>query len=385
MPAVCPYVRVVMVQTRRSPKSKETSSASAEAVSSESARGPSNGNGRSGVWSFVRTHEWVAAAVAALIAVTSITLMVTLDAKELPTAEGVINLVEVTTDRATVKDHPSVSGVQIAEVGRGVVLPVLREADGYAQVLTLCEVEGWVSFDEVTKLAGDTRPTVVVDPGHGGLDPGAVGSGGLLEKDLVLDVSERLATLLESGAGGESMRAILTRTGDHSTGINYRVAMANHASADAVVSVHFNTGPERRSEVPGPEVYHQSDSPSSRRLAGLVYEELLASLGDFEGVEWRVSAFAGAGARLNPDGQDIYALLRNTEIPAVLAEVAVISNPVEEELFNGAAARQAVAQGLHRATTRFIETNDEGSGFRDPLTDRRPMRGAVHSRCIDPL
>ncbi len=131
-----------------------------------------------------------------------------------------------------------------------------------------------------TPLSADGLPVVprgrfrvVIDPGHGGPDPGAVGIGGLRETDVVLDVSLQLARLLQA----RGVDVVLTRTTEVDVDLPPRVALANASNADAFVSVHANALSMARPDVNGIETfYFEGGSSRSRALAAALQQQMLA-------------------------------------------------------------------------------------------------------------
>ena len=114
------------------------------------------------------------------------------------------------------------------------------------------------------------RYRVVIDPGHGGPDPGAIGIRGLRETDVVLDVSRQVAKLLEA----KGVQVVLTRRSEVDVDLPPRVALANRVGADAFLSIHANAISMRRPEVNGIETFYYSD-PRSARLAAHVQQQVL--------------------------------------------------------------------------------------------------------------
>lgn len=251
----------------------------------------------------------------------------------------------------------------------------------WARILTPCENRAWA-------LLGDGRveraAEVVIDPGHGGGEPGAVGPGGLTERELNLDVSRRAADALRA-AGVE---AVLTRPSDYRVTIASRVAVAAALRPRAFISVHHNAEPDGPRDGPGSETYYQFRSAESKRLAGLVYEETVKALAAFS-AEWVADLDAGAKYRLNDSGGDYYGILRragDAGLVASLAELGFISNPSEEALLRRDDVRQAEAGAITRAVVRFLRSDDPGSGFTVPYPRTAPAGpGGGASGCQDPL
>jgi N-acetylmuramoyl-L-alanine amidase len=179
--------------------------------------------------------------------------------------------------------------------------------------------------------------TVVIDPGHGGSDPGAVGQNGLKEKDVTLDIAKRVQRLLEA----KGAMVIMARPGDTEVDLYERTNRANRAGADIFVSIHINAHNDRVYGGTSTYLYQNDmkDQPASRvqnsrRLANYVQNELLKSLG-----------LRDVGVK-----EAHFAVLRTSSMPSILAEIAFISNTREESLmrtddFKNKAA-EAIAKGI---------------------------------------
>ncbi|NJN61710.1 MAG: N-acetylmuramoyl-L-alanine amidase [Coleofasciculaceae cyanobacterium RL_1_1] len=129
----------------------------------------------------------------------------------------------------------------------------------------------WSSLNNLPEIT-DGRVVVVLDPGHGGPDPGAVGIGGLSEIDIVDPVANRVAELLrESG-----VEPILTRTGNYDLDLDPRVDLANRVQANLFVSIHANAISMSRPDVNGIETYYYQ---SGDRLADTIHESLIDATG----------------------------------------------------------------------------------------------------------
>jgi N-acetylmuramoyl-L-alanine amidase len=258
----------------------------------------------------------------------------------------------------------------------GVAVPVLgHDAAGY-RVRTPCEgeatVAGGTPFAEVD---------VVLDPGHGGSERGAIGPSGLEEKHVNLAVAERARDRLV--AAGYTV--LLTRTTDHQMALSTRAEIANRLDASAFVSVHHNADPDGPSADPGSETYFQVASPDSKRLAGLLYEEILGALAGYE-VEWVSDRDAGAKHRTNSRGGDYYGVLRETAgVPAVLTEAAFISNADEEALLADPEVVAEEGDAIAVAIVRYLSSDDPGSGFVEPEPREEPAGpGGRDVECVDP-
>jgi N-acetylmuramoyl-L-alanine amidase len=261
----------------------------------------------------------------------------------------------------------------------GVVAPVLGEAaGGRFRVGTPCGEETVVS--QATPLYG---ATIVLDPGHGGVEPGAAGSNGLVEKDLNLAVAKLAADVLRD----QGATVVLTRTDDYRVTLQARADIGKALDPRAFVSIHHNGGADGPMDKPGTETYYQRGSADSKRLAGLIYEEVLAAFAGRPDVTWFGNVDAGAKWRSNDSGGDYYGILRITAgVPAVLSEALFLSaSDSEAALLADPAIQQAEAEAIARAVSRYVLTDDPGSGFVVPIPRTSPAGGGGGaSGCIDP-
>lgn len=148
---------------------------------------------------------------------------------------------------------------------------------------------------------------VMLDPGHGGADPGAVGISGLQEKGVVLAVSQRVATVLQQA--GVTVR--MTRQGDQTVDLQPRVEVAEQSQANVFVSIHANAVNMQRPEVNGVETYYYSDS--GFRLASTLHQRVLSQTG-----------MGDRGVR-----QARFYVLRRTSMPASLIEIGFVTGAAD--------------------------------------------------------
>ena len=167
--------------------------------------------------------------------------------------------------------------------------------------------------------------TVIVDPGHGGIDRGGAPGQRVPEKPYTLDVGLRLAaTLRENG-----FHVLLTRDGDYFVGLRERCNLANAQGSAIFVSVHFNGAP--RTAADGVETYYYT--PQSAGLAAAVHRRLLAATG----LEDRHVRRRG------------FFVIRNTRPPAILVEPGFLSNPqTAGRVADSPAYRQRLADAIAR-------------------------------------
>ncbi len=188
---------------------------------------------------------------------------------------------------------------------------------------------------------------IVIDPGHGGIDPGAVGHNGLKEKDLVLQVSKRLNQLF-SQAGA---RVLLTRDSDmeHSTpgsgsllkrkreDLAKRVELANKNRASIYLSIHVNAFPSARWS--GAQTFYQKGQNDSKRLAEAIQSELIRVLGNTNRVA---------------KAEDFFTT-RNTKMAAVVVEIGFISNPNEAKLLSDPDYQRKLALAIYSGVTKYYK------------------------------
>ena len=208
---------------------------------------------------------------------------------------------------------------------------------------------------------------IIIDAGHGGKDPGAIGPSGIHEKTVVLDIAKRVGKILES----KGMEVIMTRDSDEFITLQRRTEITCEADADLFVSIHANSSPSK--SISGIEVYMLSDlsdldkeeaqRKSNRHLLfqnfnikrpddsverivdDLLYDNKQLESEKFAGfVAGEISKYTKAknrGAK-----QSRFFVLRNTLIPAILIEVGFLTNPKEERLLKTGQYRQEMAKGI---------------------------------------
>jgi len=215
---------------------------------------------------------------------------------------------------------------------------------------------------------------IVLDPGHGGEDPGAVGPAGTQEKTVVLDIATKLRTKLEA----EGYEVLLTRSEDVMVKLSERSKFANAMKADLFVSIHANAATNRQAN--GFETFFLSEAKSdwdrtvaARENAALEFEdadvsemtdELELILTDLAQNEFVVEASKLAAAiqqqtvpaaRVNDRGvrQANFFVLRNNYMPAVLVEVGFLSNKSEEKLLLDMRHRERLVEGIAQGIVEF--------------------------------
>ena len=222
----------------------------------------------------------------------------------------------------------------------------------------------------------ERRPLrIVIDAGHGGKDPGAVGYSGAHEKQIVLDVALRLQRLLMR----KNFDVVLTRSRDEFLSLEKRTEISSRQRADIFVSIHANAHPSRR--VSGIEVYSlrklswkEKREEQRRKNQQILYQKLAMRKGNAklesvvadmlfsyktaESDDLARSLSQELGHHLRARNLGVkkagYFVLRNTLVPAALVEVGFLSNPREEKLLKGGAYRQRVAEALAEGLAAYV-------------------------------
>ena len=196
----------------------------------------------------------------------------------------------------------------------------------------------------------DSAVTVVIDPGHGGRDGGAVGGDGTLEKDLNLAVALKLKAILESAG----VRVVMTRETDielaapdsphkKADDLKARAQLARNEKNAVFVSIHMNNFPIEKYR--GLQVYYSENNPESLRLAQTVQNTAESAMQNTE------------DRKVKPAGDSIY-LMSHLDIPAVLVECGFLSNPEERDLLKNEKYQKKLALTIAAALLAYLsDTN----------------------------
>jgi len=247
---------------------------------------------------------------------------------------------------------------------------------------TLLGVCAWIVGAAAAPVASETLDrfdVVVLDAGHGGRDEGAIGPSGLQEKELVLDVVQRVARRLRD----RGLTVVLTREDDRFLSLEERTAVANDARADLFLSIHANASRSRKPI--GVETYFAALDASDESARAVAEREnsalgatappppsrdpLAAILGDLiesqhmeESSEFAKLAQTRLAAidRARSRGvkQAPFVVLMGVQMPASLVEIGFLSNPLEERGLRQSKRREAIAAALSEAVTDFAQRYD---------------------------
>jgi N-acetylmuramoyl-L-alanine amidase len=174
---------------------------------------------------------------------------------------------------------------------------------------------------------------VFIDPGHGGKDPGAIGRGGIQEKDIILPISQYVAQYLQQ----QGIQTMMARTGDYFVSLQGRTNMANRAGADLFVSIHANSMGAGRPDINGLEVYYFGD----RGLADTIHRSILRTV-NIQDRRVRKARFY---------------VLRNSRMPSTLVEVGFVTGYDDSAKLTNPSYQQQMAQAIARGIVEYMQQN----------------------------
>ncbi|MDH6102817.1 N-acetylmuramoyl-L-alanine amidase [Chrysosporum ovalisporum ANA283AFssAo] len=177
-----------------------------------------------------------------------------------------------------------------------------------------------------------TRAVVMIDPGHGGQDPGAIGIGGIREKDVILPISKRIAEILQQNG----VQALLTRDSDYFVSLPGRVSLAQRARADLFVSIHANAISLSRPDVNGLETYYYD---SGQSLARSIHSSVLQNI----------------NVRDRNVRRARFYVLRKSAIPSVLVEVGFVTGREDAAKLRTTAYQNQMADAIARGILQYLQ------------------------------
>ncbi|MEM9542074.1 MAG: N-acetylmuramoyl-L-alanine amidase [Cyanobacteria bacterium P01_E01_bin.42] len=176
------------------------------------------------------------------------------------------------------------------------------------------------------------RVLITIDPGHGGRDPGAIGIGGLREKDVVLPISLEVSRILQQNG----VQVVMTRNRDYFVSLAGRASMANRSRSDIFVSIHANAISMSRPDVNGVETFYYS--ASGRRLASAIQSRILRNI--------RIGNRGVKRAR--------FYVLRNTSMPSALVEVGFVTGRYDAPRLATSSFRSQMARAIAEGILDYI-------------------------------
>lgn len=222
---------------------------------------------------------------------------------------------------------------------------------------------------------------IVIDPGHGGTDPGCIGNDGTMEKMIVLDICKRLKQLLSAHDG---LEVILTRETDIFVPLENRTVIANQKRADLFVSIHANANPSKKrsgvntfylnfSHDPSViEIAARENATSTKNISEMktILEKIVKNSKIIESKELAESIQKSLISTLKKNYKDVndlgfkggpFWVLIGVETPSVLVEVSHLSNTKEEAKLKTPQYRQCIAQGIYSGITGYINSLGKGT------------------------
>lgn len=193
------------------------------------------------------------------------------------------------------------------------------------------------------------KKIIVIDAGHGGPDPGAVGKNNVLEKDVTLAVAKRVEAFIQQGGG----KAIMIRDEDEDLGTSQallkrkredlaeRIRIAAESNADVYLSIHANSFPNEK--LTGPQVFYHADSAEGRALAQILQAELNKVVD---------------GKRVAKANKDFF-ILKKAHQAAVTVELGFLSNPTEEQLLTTPEHQQKLAWAIYQGLSAYFAKSDQ--------------------------
>lgn len=250
------------------------------------------------------------------------------------------------------------------------------------------------------KTTSKTRKLVIaIDAGHGGKDPGAIGLGGTYEKRVVLEISKRLAKLINAEPG---MRAVMTRDSDYYVTLRGRMQKARNQNADIFISVHADAVKDRR--VQGSSVYilskHGASSEAAKILAqsqnqvdtisgvsladkDKVLQKVIVDLSQSATIDSSLDLAIAVRTELSKLGKTReriesagFAVLKSPDVPSILVETAFISNPAEEKKLLTPSHQQKLAIAIFQGIKRYLVHNspDDVRIAHQSVTEKHTVR-----------
>lgn len=204
----------------------------------------------------------------------------------------------------------------------------------------------WENAQEAAAATvSDKQPfVVVIDAGHGGEDPGKIGTTGILEKDINLAIAMLLRELLES----QDIQVFMTRDSDKDlstdttrfkiSDMKHRIAFIQETHADLVISIHQNSYTDPK--VYGAQCFYYTPSEEGKTLAALIQSQIISSTEQTKIREIKAN--------------DDYYLLKHSPVPTVIAECGFLSNPQEEQLLSDAAYERKMAWAIHLGILQYF-------------------------------
>jgi N-acetylmuramoyl-L-alanine amidase len=229
----------------------------------------------------------------------------------------------------------------------------------------------------LTRALGLKISRIVIDAGHGGHDTGTIGPTGLMEKDLCLDVAQRLGKIIHQRLPGADV--VYTRSDDSFIPLEERTRIANESRADLFISIHANSSHDHAAR--GIETYYLNlkGSPDAMEVAARENATAQESIHDLEDIVKKIArsekidesrefaadiqeSLAKRIQKLNKTVKDRgvrkapFVVLVGADMPSILTEISFLSNPADEQLLKKPEHRQRVAEGLYQGVASYLQS-----------------------------
>ncbi|MDT0003143.1 N-acetylmuramoyl-L-alanine amidase [Listeria cossartiae subsp. cayugensis] len=258
--------------------------------------------------------------------------------------ESELQTVTIRDDSTNIRNKPSRDGTVIEKANSGQGFAIQGVQGDWYKIRTTSGEEGYVANwvvdvsdkgqtssprSKTTKLS---EATIVIDPGHGGNDPGAKGANGTIEKEMTLKTAKQLKEKLES----RGAKVILTRNSDKYISLKARTSVAAKNNADVFISIHFDSLEDTSKAVSGQTTYYYDNSDKS------LAESINTTLGNDLPTSNR-------GSRVG----DYYVVRENSQ-PAVLLELGYLSSAKDERNINSASYRSQIADSVTDGLSNYF-------------------------------
>lgn len=251
---------------------------------------------------------------------------------------------------------------------------------GTLWVVAFCLAAACLPASSTERRAQNLFDTVIIDAGHGGEDKGARSAAGLLEKDLVLDVAQRVADRLRMSG----LTVVMTRNDDTFIALEQRTSIANDARGDLFVSIHANATPDptirgietfflaldasdesssavaaRENRAFGRSSTRPSDDAFMAMIGDMIVTEHLEESNEFARL---AQGELAVGSEARGVKQAPFVVLEGVQMPASLVEIGFLTNPQDELLLRDSKGKDRIAAALVRATLEFGRRYDARRG-----------------------
>lgn len=257
------------------------------------------------------------------------------------TFESELETVTIQHDNTHLRSGASTDHEIVSYVDRSETFDVISETENWLEIIN-GDVQGFVhrhlveSENKAAPASGLKNKTIVIDPGHGGRDVGAIGVNGSYEKDVTfLSASELQRELVALGAN-----VVLTRSNDEFIPLDGRAILSNALDTDAFISLHYNSFPEAPSAA-GIEAFYYHDQ--DQLLATFIHDEIIKETDERD----RGTTFG-----------DFHVIRQNFK-PGVLLELGFLSNEENEALLNTNAYQRKIVAGVINGLQKYFNMNPQ--------------------------